>query len=156
MKYITLVLFLMLTAVVGCKPQPAVDIDAEVAAINTLLGEYVKSVEMENMELYAKIVSHDTTMINFGAFGKPIKGWDGLVKVMEGQNELLSDTKITVGDLKVYVSAGGKMAWARCLWTLKAKMADNPVELPIRCTWAFEKGDAGWMIVHFHKSLPAG
>jgi ketosteroid isomerase-like protein len=91
-----------------------------------------------------------------GAFGKPIKGWDGLVKVMEGQNELLSDTKITVSDLEVYVSADGKMAWARCLWTLKAKMADNPVELPIRCTWAFEKGDAGWLIVHFHKSLPAG
>jgi ketosteroid isomerase-like protein len=153
MKYITLVSFMMLVAIIGCKPQPVVDMDAEIAAINALLGEYVKSVETENMELYAKLVSHDTTMVNFGSFGKPIKGWDGLVKVMEGQNELLSDTKITVGDLKIYVSADGKTAWARCLWTLKAKMADNPVELPVRCTWAFENG---WMIVHFHKSLPAG
>ncbi|MDH4212223.1 MAG: nuclear transport factor 2 family protein, partial [candidate division WOR-3 bacterium] len=127
MKYITLVSFMMLVAIIGCKPRPVVDMDAEIAAINTLLGEYVKSVETENMELYAKLVSHDTTMINFGSFGKPIRGWDALVKVMEGQNELLSDTKISTSGLKIYVSADGKMAWARCLWTLKAKMADNPV-----------------------------
>ncbi len=156
MRYFTLVLVIMLIGIIGCKSQPAVDVDAEIAAINALLDEYVKSVETEDMELYAKLVKHDTTMMNFGGFGKPIMGWDGLVKVMEGQNELLSDTKITMNDLKIYVSADGKMAWARCLWMLTANMADNPVELPTRCTWAFEKADAGWMIVHFHKSLPAG
>ena len=156
MKVIKLVSVVMLIAIMGCKPQPAADMDAEIAAINTLLGEYVKSVETEDMGLYSKLISHDTTMVNFGSFGKPIRGWNGLVKVMEGQNELLSDTKITMSDLKIYVSSDGRMAWARCLWSLRARMADNPVELPLRCTWAFEKGEAGWIIVHFHKSLPAG
>ena len=156
MKIITLAWVVMLVAIMGCKPQPVVDIDAEMAAINALLEEYVNSVETEDMELYARLVSHDTTMVNFGSFGKPIRGWDGLVKVMDGQNELLSDTKIQMSGLKIFVSADGKMAWARCLWNLKADMAGNPVELPIRCTWVLEKGDAGWMIIHFHKSLPAG
>jgi len=156
MKYLSLVLVMMVSAIVGCKSQPVVDVDAETAAITALLDEYVNSVETENMDLYAKLVSHDTTMVTFGSFGKPIKGWDALVKVMEGQNELLSDTKVTMSDLKIYVASDGKMAWARCLWVLRANMADNPVELPIRCTWVFEKGEAGWMIVHFHKSLPAG
>jgi uncharacterized protein (TIGR02246 family) len=155
-RYITLVSVIMLVAIAGCRTQPAVDIDAEITTIKDLLAEYVRSVETEDMELYARLVSHDTTMVNFGSFGRPIRGWNGLVKVMEGQNELLSDTKIAVSDLKIYVSADGKTAWARCLWVLKAKMADNPVELPVRCTWVFEKDDAGWKIVHFHKSLPAG
>ena len=156
MRWIALVSVIVLIGIVGCKSQPAVDVDAEITAINALLGEYVKGVETEDMELYAKLVEHDTTMMNFGGFGKPIVGWDGLVKVMEGQNELLSDTKITMSDLMIYISADGKTAWARCLWVLKANMADNAVELPLRCTWAFEKGENGWVIVHFHKSLPAG
>jgi ketosteroid isomerase-like protein len=156
MKYVLLFSGLVLLALAACARGPQVDTKAETAAIKTLLDEYVKSVEVENMELYAMLVVHDTTMVNFGSFGKPIAGWDALKKVMEGQNELLSDTKITVSDLKIHISGDGKMAWARCLWALRAKMAENPVELPIRCTWAFEKGDAGWMIVHFHKSLPAG
>jgi hypothetical protein len=54
MKYITLVLFMMLVTIIGCKPQPVVDMDAEIAAINTLIDEYVKSVETENMALYAR------------------------------------------------------------------------------------------------------
>lgn len=156
MKYVALVSVIALLAIIGCKTQPAVDIEAEVEEINTLLADYVKSVETENMETYANLVVHDTTMMNFGAFGKPVLGWEALIKVMEGQNGLLSDTKITVSGLRIYVSADGKIAWARCLWTLKAKMAENPVELPIRCTWVLEKREAGWVIVHFHKSLPAG
>ena len=156
MKHVLLFSGLVLLTIAACARGPQVDIKAETAAIQNLLDEYAKSVESENMGLYAMLVVHDTTMINFGSFGKPIVGWDALKKVMEGQNELLSDTKITVSNLKIYVSGDGKMGWARCLWTLKARMAENPVELPIRCTWVFAKGENGWKIVHFHKSLPAG
>ncbi len=136
--------------------QPKVDVGAEKEAVRTVLDEYVKSIETENMELYAKLVAHDTAMVNFGGFGKPIIGWDALKNVMEGQNEMLSDTKIEVGSMQIHVSSDGKLAWATCLWSLKAMMAENPVELPIRCTWVCEKGNAGWLIIHFHKSMPAG
>jgi uncharacterized protein (TIGR02246 family) len=155
MKYVALLSVFAILAIITCA-QPAVDIEAETAAINALLVEYVKSVETEDIELYAKLVAHDTAMVNFGGFGRPIVGWDALKKVMEGQNEMLSETKIAVSGLQIHISADGKLAWATCLWDLKAMMAENPVELPIRCTWVLEKSEAGWMIVHFHKSMPAG
>lgn len=155
MKYLTLFALCAALVFVACE-QPAVDIEAETAAVKKVLDDYVKSVEAEDMEAYAKLVADDSGMVNFGGFGKPIIGWDALKKVMEGQNEMLSDTKIEVSGLRITVSADGKLAWATCLWNLKAMMVDNQVELPIRCTWVLEKREAGWIVVHFHKSMPAG
>ena len=140
---------------VSCCPQKA-DIEAEKAAVKTVLEQYVTSVETEDMELYAENVAHDTEMVNFGGFGDPIVGWDALKKVMEGQNEALSETKITVSDLVIHVSETGTLAWATCLWNLKAIMGESPMELPIRCTWVLEKRDTKWLIVHFHKSMAQG
>jgi len=155
MKYVILLAALVILAMSACQP-PAIDVKAETAAVKTVLEEYVKSIETEDMEAYAKLVVHDTTMVNFGGFGRPIIGWDALSKVMEGQNEMLADTKIEVSNMQIHISADGKLAWATCLWNLKAMMAENEVGLPIRCTWVLEKSEAGWMIVHFHKSVPAG
>ena len=155
MKYVALMVTFVLLAISDCQA-PVVDIEAETAAVKTLLEEYVKSIETEDMEAYAKLVTHDTAVVNFGGFGKPIVGWDALKIVMEGQNEMLSDTKIEVSNMQIHISADGKFAWATCLWDLKAMMAENAVELPIRCTWVLEKHDASWMIVHFHKSMPVG
>jgi uncharacterized protein (TIGR02246 family) len=155
MKYLTWLATCTILVFSACQA-PAVDIEAEAAAVGIVLEEYVKSVETEDMEVYSKLVAHDTTMVNFGGFGKPIIGWDALKKAMEGQNEMLSGTKIEVSGLQIRVSADGKLAWAICRWNLKAMMADNPVELPMRCTWVLEKRDAGWVIVHFHKSMPVG
>jgi uncharacterized protein (TIGR02246 family) len=137
---------------VSCGPQKA-DIQAEKAAVKTILDQYVTSVENEDMDTYAKLVAHDAEMMNFGAFGGPIVGWEALNEVMKGQNQALSETKITVSDLAIHVSEDGKLAWATCLWNLKAMMGENPVELPVRCTWVLEKRNNQWQIVHFHKSM---
>jgi hypothetical protein len=32
-------------------------------------------------------------------------------------------------------------------------MREQALELPVRCTWILEKREAGWVIVHFHKSV---
>jgi len=132
-----------------------VDIEAEKTAITTLLEDYVRSVENGDMNLYAQNVSHDTDMVDFGAFGDPIVGWDALKKVMEDQNAALSKTKIDVSDQAIHLCESGKLAWATCLWDFKTMMGENPVELPVRCTWVLEKRDNRWVIVHFHKSVPA-
>lgn len=149
------VLFLgaALLLVAGCQPQ--VNIEAEKAHVKAVLDAYVTSVEAEDMELYAKNVAHDPEMVNFGGFGDPIIGWDALKKVMEGQNEALSQTKITVSDLAIHVAGDGNLAWATCLWDLRAMMGENPIQLPIRCTWVLEKREDQWTIVHFHKSMAA-
>ena len=146
---------LMVTALalfVSCGPQKA-DIEAEKSQVKTVLDNYVKAVETEDMELYASQMAHEPMMMNFGGFGGPIVGWEALNEVMKGQNQALSETKIAVSDLAIHVSEDGKLAWATCLWNLKAMMGENPVELPIRCTWVLEKRDNQWQIVHFHKSM---
>jgi uncharacterized protein (TIGR02246 family) len=146
-------LLIMLGVMLTMSCQQKVDIEAEKVQVKAVLDEYVKAVETEDMELYANNMAHDATMMNFGGFGNPIVGWEALEKVMEGQNAALSETKITVSDLAIHVSDNGKLAWASCLWNLKAKMGENPVELPVRCTWVLEKRDNKWTIVHFHKSM---
>ena len=153
-KAFVLFAVLGLALAVGC--QPSVDLDAETQAVQKVLESYVASIETEDMDLYSTNMARDPAMVNFGGFGEPIVGWDGLKAVMEGQNEALSDTRITVSDMAIHVSGDGQHAWATCLWDLNAVMGENPVELPIRCTWILDKHEGRWVIVHFHKSMAAG
>jgi len=140
--------------VLGCqKALPPVDIEAEKSLIKSVLDNYVAGVEKEDMDLYGKCVAQDPDMVNFGAMGEPVIGWEALKQVMEGQNAALSETQIDVADLKIHVSADAKLGWGTCLWNLAAKMGENPISLPVRCTWVLEKRDGAWTIVHFHKSV---
>ena len=129
------------------------DIEAEKAKVKTVLENYITSIENEDMDLYAKVMAHVPDMVNFGTSGNPIVGWDALKKVIEDQNAALSETKITVTDLQIHVSETGKLAWATSLWSFKSKIGENPIELPVRCTWILEKQGPDWVIAHFHKSV---
>jgi uncharacterized protein (TIGR02246 family) len=135
--------------------QQKVNIESEKTAIKAVLDNYVASIENEDMELYARNMAHDSNMVNFGGFGNPIIGWDALKKVIEDQNAALSQTKINVTNMAIHISETGRFAWATCLWDLKAVMGENPIELPVRCSWVLEKRGNDWVIVHFHKSMPA-
>jgi uncharacterized protein (TIGR02246 family) len=152
---LTLILMAACQSRVEVEVEPTVDVAAEMAAVEVVLDSYVASVETEDIELYAKNVAHDTAMVNFGGFGEPIVGRGALKQLMERQNEALSETDISVSDLAIHVGEDGKLAWATCLWDLKAVMGENPIELPIRCTWVLEKRGARWVIAHFHKSMAA-
>lgn len=155
MKKLTFaLLFLGLGFFYDCqKTAPAVDIEAEKAKIQSVLSNYVASIENEDMDLYAKCVAHDADMVNFGSMGDPIVGWEALRKAIEGQNAALSETKINIAGLKIHVPEDGKLAWATCLWDFAARMGQSPVSFPVRCTWILEKREGAWVIVHFHKSV---
>jgi len=145
--------------ILGCQQQqqqPAVDIKAEETAISALLDSYVKSVENEDIAHYARNIVHDSNMVNFGGFGAPIVGWDGLMEVMQGQFDGLSDVSIDVSDVRIHVAPSGNWAWATSLWNFKSNTPDGSMELPVRCTWILEKQAGGWIIIHFHKSISAG
>jgi hypothetical protein len=36
---------------------------------------------------------------------------------------------------------------------LPARIGDQPVVEPTRCTWVLELREADWVIVHWHKSM---
>ena len=150
------ILFVVLTIMLVMSCQQAVDIETEKTAIRAVLDNYITSVENEDMELYGKNVAHDAEMVNFGAFGDPIVGWEALEKLMVGQNEVLSQTKITASDVSIQIVPSGKFALATSLWNFKAMMGEDPVEWPVRCSWVLEKRENRWVIIHFHKSIAAG
>lgn len=135
----------------GCTPK--VDVGAETLAVTVVLNNYIASIEAENMDLYGRVMAHDSDMINFGTSEDPIRGWDALRKVIEEQNEALSQTKIAAKDVFVHIAPSGKFAWATSMWDFKAVMAGKPLDLPVRCSWILQKRDNDWVIVHFHKSV---
>lgn len=136
--------------------QPAVDVESAEADVRALLDRYVRCVEQEDMEEYAQVVAHDSDMMNFGAFGEPIVGWDELQAVMEGQNAALEDIAIDQSEVRVHVLPSGDNAWATSLWQFKASAGENQLNLPVRCTWQLERREGTWQVVHFHKSIAAG
>lgn len=136
--------------------QPAVDMERAEVEVRAALDRYVECVEQEDMEGYAEIVAHDAAMMNFGAFGGPIVGWDGLREVIEGQYAALDSVQIEQSQVAVNVMPGGGDAWATSLWQFTAKAGESTLDLPVRCTWQLQKRAGGWVITHFHKSLAAG
>ena len=150
----SLVLFLVLAFLALSVCAKKLDIEAEKAKVKEVLDGYVTSIENEDMALYAKVMAHDEDMVNFGSGAADrIVGWKALEKVILDQNAALSGTKITASDVTISISPDGKFAWATSLWNFKAMMGEQGIELPVRCTWILEKREAGWVIVHFHKSV---
>jgi len=129
-------------------------LQSERSAIKSVLGRYVKAVENENMELYGRVVDHDSGMVNFGTdASERIVGWDALKKAMESQFATLKGARISVSNITISIAPGGRVAWATSLWDFRAKMGDQTIALPVRCTWVLEKRETHWVIVHFHKSV---
>ena len=155
MKHVSIIITItILTILMGC--QKAVDIEAEKSAIKSVLTDYIVSIENEDIELYGKIFVHDPDMVNFGTgANERIVGWDALKKVIEAQNDAISETKITQSDITIDLSNEGQFAWATSLWDFKAKMGDQVMQLPVRCSWILEKIGNEWKIIHFHKSVGA-
>ena len=157
MKNFSKLLVLLITvAMFGCGPQPMTPekIEKEKAAIQSVLENYITSIETENIDLYSKIFIHDVNMVNFGTGEKErIVGWDALKKAIEDQNAALSGTKITQSDITINLSRDGEIAWATSLWNFTSKMDTTMVQLPIRCSWILEKTGNEWKFIHFHKSV---
>ncbi|MFH1219732.1 MAG: nuclear transport factor 2 family protein [Candidatus Eisenbacteria bacterium] len=152
-RMVVILLGLVLVATAGCRPK--IDIAAETAAIKTVLDNYIISIEKEDMELYGKVMAHDSEMVNFGTSEPPILGWPALKKLIEDQNAALTQTQIAARDINVRIAPSGNFAWVTDLWDFKAMMGDQLAQIPVRCTWILEKRAGGWVIVHFHKSVAA-
>jgi len=143
---------LLFVVVAGCRD--AGRIEADKTAVKAVLDSYITSIENEDIQLYADIFVHDPDMVNFGTeASQRIVGWDVLKRAIEDQNAALSGTKITQTDVTVNVSPEGRFAWATSLWSFKATMQAQAIDLPVRCTWVLEKRNNKWGIVHFHKSV---
>jgi uncharacterized protein (TIGR02246 family) len=123
-------------------------------SIRSVLDNYVRAVETEDLGLYERVVDHNASMVNFGTdVSERIVGWSALRKAMQSQFAMLKGTRIAVSDVTVNVAPEGRFAWATSMWVFKATMGTQALELPVRCSWVLEQSDGRWLIVHFHKSV---
>jgi len=131
----------------------AVAIDVESAAVADTLNRYIDAVEKRDLVKYSAVVARDDDLAWYGSMPGQIVGWSEVEGVIRGMFDALSDIKITQTDLRIHSSPDRSLAWATCLWDFRARVGDQPVIEPTRCTWVLERRDPDWVIVHWHKSV---
>jgi ketosteroid isomerase-like protein len=129
-------------------------IETAMAGVQSVLDNWVTSVENGDMPLLAQTVAHDPDLVYFGISASDrVVGWDTLKAGMEAQNAALSDINIVVSDITINLSPDRQFAWATSLWDFNATMAGQALQFPVRCSWVLEQRDERWVLVHFHKSV---
>ncbi len=131
----------------------ALVLDVDTAAVADTLTRYIEAVEERVLVKYSATVAHDDDLAWYGSMPGQIVGWDEVEGVIHGMFDALSDIRITQTDLRIHFSPDRSLAWATCLWDFRARMGDQPVIEPTRCTWVLERRDRDWVIVHWHKSV---
>lgn len=130
-----------------------VNTEIEKAEVQSVLDNWVTSVENGDMALLAQTVAHDSDLVYFGiGAGDRIAGWGALKAGMDAQAAALSNISIVVSDITINLSPDGQFAWATSLWDFKGTMGGQALQFPVRCSWVLEKRP-NWVIVHFHKSV---
>jgi len=126
----------------------------EKGAVQSVLEAWITGVEQDDLGLISQVVAHDEDVMYIGSgTDERIMGWSTLKAALEAQAAALSDIHITASEVTIHPLCGGQAAWATSLWTFEARMGDQALSVPLRCTWIAEKREAGWVLVHFHKSV---
>ena len=125
----------------------------ERTAIKAGIDAWISAVESKDNALLPRVVAQDADLVWIGAgAGEWLAGYEALEQAMQAQNAALDDIHIEVSAETIHVSAEADMAWATNQWIFNARMGDQALALPLRCTWVLEKRQGRWVIVHFHKS----
>ena len=151
---IVLVVGLAFLVVSACTPK--VDIEAEKTQVKTVVDQLEQFLETEDMELFSKIMAHDTDMVIFGTdAGERMVGWEALKEMIQKQNASYENTKITVKDQVIKVNKSGNTAWFSEIadWVLEAQGEQINLQ-GSRFTGVLEKRNGDWIIVQMHASIP--
>jgi len=150
---------IMMTALIltgGCARKA--DIDAEKAAINTVLDQVIESLDKEDIDLLSNVYAHDEDMVCIGTEGSErVVGWEPLKVMMQKQFEATDESKLSVKDRTIKVHSSGQVAWFSEIidWDITAQGQTFQIK-GLRGTGVLEKRDGSWVVVQVHYSVPAG
>ncbi len=133
--------------------EPAVDVEAEKANIQSVFDQYAKAWKTKNIDLFAEIFSHDADMVIFDAETR-YDGWEAWQERLQNSIELIEDVNVTFREYSIKVHSSGTIAWLSAFedatWTLEGQ----PDEVTgMRITWVLEKIEGKWIIVEGHWSV---
>jgi ketosteroid isomerase-like protein len=158
-------LVILLCFAIGCEKEdddvaeeakPVVDIEAEKAAVKTLVDEWMRCFETEDIETFSNIIAHDPDMVNFGTdAAERWIGWEALQDSVQRQFESTENVIVSTRDLIIFVHKAGEVAWFSMLMDMEGMAQGEPFSLEgMRLTGVFEKRDGNWFAVQIHGSVP--
>jgi uncharacterized protein (TIGR02246 family) len=155
MKKLTVILLVFaFLAISACEKKVAVE--AEIAAIKSVLDQFSQVYETENLELFSRIMAHDEDMVNFGTdVAERWVGWEQFKKAVQREFDTFESPRVSVRDQVIKISRFGNVAWFSGIGDFEIVVKGEPISLKgIRTTGVLEKRDGNWVIVQFHRSIP--
>lgn len=136
--------------------EPAVDIEAEKAAVRAVLDDWIKCIETEDIELFSKIIAHDDDMVSFGTdAAEHWVGWESIKESVQKQFESVENADISIRELVIKVHNSGEVAWVSLLMDFKGEAMGEPFSVEgMRVTGVMEKRNGNWVFVQSHSSMP--
>ena len=133
-----------------------IDLEAEKAKVKSVVDQFTQVWETEDMELFSRIMAHDTDMINYGSDAPELfVGWEPLKEAVRKMLPSFENVKITVKDQVIKVHPSGKVAWFSQIWDWDLVVEGKPVHSEgQRLTGVLEKRNSNWVFVQFHNSVP--
>jgi ketosteroid isomerase-like protein len=163
--FMVIPLLFLLCLVFGCQqqveevaeaPEPAVDIEAEKAAVKATIDDFFTSWEAEDMDLFSRILAHDDDMVMFGTdAAEHFVGWEPMMESMQKQIDAGENIQVSTSELSIKVHKSGEVAWVSLLMGLKGESMGEAFSIEgTRLTGVMEKRDGNWLIVQLHASVP--
>ena len=132
-----------------------INLEAEKEKARTVLEQYHKAVEIEDMEMISTLYAHDDDIVQFNDVGKVI-GWEELKADAQNWFDIADSIDFTFRDEVIKVHNTGIAAWISFIQDGKYIYRDKPSSFKdARATWAVKKLNDNWVIVQAHFSFPS-
>jgi uncharacterized protein (TIGR02246 family) len=133
-----------------------VNLEAEKAAVKAVVDQWMQGMKTKDMEIYSRIIAHDSDMINFGTdAAEKWVGWESLKEAMDRQFRSIDVENISTKDQVIKVHKSGEVAWFSETIDFTGKAQGQPFSIEgFRLTGTLEKQAGNWVFVQFHASMP--
>jgi ketosteroid isomerase-like protein len=155
MKY-TIVLLIVMTGIIISGCSKTVNLETEKAAVKSVIEQFGKAIETEDIGMLETVMAHDNDMVCFGTDdAERWVGWPALEASIEQQFAAFDSTQLSTRDQVIKVNRTGNTAWFSELYDWKMVAQGQPVSLiGARVTGVLDKRNGKWVCVQFHISLP--
>lgn len=138
------------------QPGPVVNLDAEKAAVKTVVDQWMEGMKSKDMEIYSRCIAHDPDIVNFGTdAAERWVGWESLKESLERQFKSIDVENFSVKDQVIIVHKSGEVAWFSEIGDFTGKAQGQPFSMEgFRLTGTLEKRAGNWVFVQFHASMP--
>ncbi len=132
-----------------------INLEAEKEKARTVLEQYHKALEIEDMEMISTLYAHDDDIVQFNDVGKEI-GWELIKAHFQNWFDIADSINFTFRDEVIKVHDTGNAAWISFIQDGTIIYRDKPSSFKdFRATWAVKKLNDNWVIVQSHFSVPS-